>query len=912
MRRSIRPLLLAAAVVVFFGLPSLNRLYIDYLWFVEVGYGSVFSKVLGTRVLVGSVAFVVTTAWLAANLLVALRTLRFGHPVLWVGQGTPVSLPGRAELRRLAVVGSCLVALPVAFFAAGRWMTWLAFRYGLPFGSPDPVLGHDPAFYIFTLPFLDLVRTGLIVLVVLGGIGAAIVYAMGGGLGMAPTGGVIVSRPARQHLAVLAACFFVLLAAGAWLDIPRQLVSSSGLVFGASYADVVARIPAARLLTGTALIGAALSLVSMNRRLTWLALAAGLYIAVSLGGEAVASAVQRFVVAPNEQARETPYMGYNIAATRKAFGLDRVEERELSGDASLTREHIASNAATLRNVRLWDHQPLLDTFGQLQEMRPYYDFVSVDNDRYVIDGELRQVMLSGREMNSQVLPNRTWINERLTFTHGYGLTLGPVNQVTQEGLPVLYVKDLPPVSTKNIRVTQPSLYFSELSNDYVFVKTTAAEFDYPRGDDNVTTRYSGTGGVPVQSTFRKALLALRFGSQQIFFSRDINNGSRILFHRRIAERVQTIAPFLSFDEDPYLVVDDGRLFWIQDAYTYSSQYPYSTPADGGINYVRNAVKVTIDAYNGTTTFYLADPADPIARTYQRMFPALFRPLGDMPAGLRKHVRYPETLFGIQTAMYTTFHMTNPVVFYNKEDQWEVPQIDNREGQTEPMQPYYTIMKLPGQSEAEFIQMLPLTPRRKDNLAAWMVARSDGDHYGYLLVFRFPKQKVVFGPRQVIARINQDQVIAPQITLWNQQGSQVIQGTLLVVPIEESLLYIRPLYLRAAGGRIPELKRVIVAYQNSIVMEETLDEALDRLFGEGAATGAGTREVAETAAPGQATAGAPPRTGAQDALATQAWQHYDRAIAAQRAGDWATYGEEIKQLGAVLQKMQDATRTAPRP
>jgi uncharacterized membrane protein (UPF0182 family) len=913
-RRSIRPLLLAAAAILLFGLPSLNRLYIDYLWFGEVGYGSVFSTVLRTRVLVASVAFVVTAAWLAANLLVAMRTLRFGHPVLWVGQGTPVSLPGRTEMRRLAVIGSCLVAVPVALFASSRWMTWLAFRYRLSFGTPDPVLGHDPAFYIFTLPFLDLVRTGLLLLVVLGGIGAAAVYAMAGGLGMAPTGGLIISRPARQHLAVLASCFFVLLAAGAWLDIPRQLVSSSGLVFGASYADVAARIPIARLLTGVALLGAVLSLFSASRRLTWLVLAAGMYLAVSLGGEAVASALQRFVVAPNEQARETPYMGYNIAATRKAFGLDRVEERELSGDATLSREHIASNAATLRNVRLWDHQPLLDTFGQLQEMRPYYDFVSVDNDRYMIDGELRQVMLSGRELNSQALPNRTWINERLTFTHGYGLTLGPVNQVTQEGLPVLYVKDLPPVSTTEIRVTQPSLYFSELSNDYVFVKTSAAEFDYPRGDDNVTTHYGGTGGVPVASALRKALLALRFGSQQIFFSRDINNESRILFHRRIADRVRTIAPFLSYDEDPYLVVMDGRLYWIQDAYTYSTGYPYSTPADSGINYIRNAVKVTIDAYNGTTTFYLADPGDPIAATYQRMFPQLFRPLDEMPAGLRQHVRYPETLFGIQSAMYTTFHMTNPVVFYNKEDQWEVPQIDNREGQTEPMEPYYTIMKLPGQSDAEFIQMLPLTPRRKDNLAAWMVARSDGEHYGHLLVFRFPKQKVVFGPRQVIARINQDQVIAPQITLWNQQGSQVLQGTLLVVPIEESLLYIRPLYLRGAGGRIPELKRVIVAYQNSIVMEETLEEALDRLFGEGATAGLRARGASSPAAEKNLPpAGAPPETaGVPDALATQAWQHYDRAIAAQRAGDWATYGEEIKQLGAILQKMQDATRNSPSP
>jgi uncharacterized protein len=615
-------------------------------------------------------------------------------------------------------------------------------------------------------------------------------------------------------------------------------------------------------------------------------------------------------VAPNEQGRETPYMRHSIAATRHGFGLEHVEERELSGDALLTREDIARNAVTLRNVRLWDHRPLLDTFGQLQEMRPYYDFASVDNDRYMINGELRQVMLSARELNSDALPNRTWINERLTFTHGYGVTLGPVNQVTQEGLPVLYIKDLPPVSSVKLPITEPSIYFGELSNDYVFVRTLAKEFDYPKGEDNVTTRYEGRGGVPVSSLLRKAMFSLRFRSQQILFSSDITSDSRVLFHRRIGERVRAIAPFLEYDQDPYLVVADGRLYWILDGYTWSSQYPYSTRAAGGVNYIRNAVKAVIDAYHGTTTFYLADPKDPMAATYQRMFPSLFRPLREMPENLRLHVRYPETLFGLQTSMYTTYHMTNPAVFYNKEDQWDIPEIENAEGQQEPIQPYYTIMKLPGSADPEFLQMVPLTPRRKDNLAAWMVARSDGEHYGRLLVFRFPKQKVVFGPRQVIGRINQDQVISPQITLWNQQGSQVIQGTLLVIPIEESLLYIRPLYLRGQGGRIPELKRVIVAYQNTIVMETTLEGALDRLFGAG--TTAGMRMLTDVPGPGEqartgrveASAPAQPTAAPElGELAAAARDHYDRAVQAQRDGNWALYGEEIKKLADVLEQMR---------
>jgi uncharacterized membrane protein (UPF0182 family) len=915
--RITRLLILALAALLFFGLPSLVGLYTDWLWFGETGYQQVFSTALGWRFLLGGAAFVVAFAWLLLNFRLALSSLRLG-PLVWVGQqGVQIELPGRPQLQRMAIGAAALIALPVGFYAASQWLTWLSFRHAVSFATADPLLGRDAAFYVFTLPWLDFARGLIMGLIVLGALGAGAVYALGGGLGLSPTGGIVISRPAQRHLAWLAAGFFLLLAWGAWLEIPRSLTTASGIVHGASYADVAARFPVARLLIVIALAGAGLALMAGYRRLTPLVIAAVAYLVVSFAGEGYASAIQRFIVAPNEQARETPYIQHSIAFTRRAFGLENVEERELSGDALLTREDIQRNAATLRNVRLWDHRPLLDTFGQLQEIRPYYDFVSVDNDRYVIDGEYRQIMLSARELNSTALPNRTWINERLTFTHGYGLTLGPVNQVTQEGLPVLFVRDLPPVSTVDLPVEEPSLYFGELSNDHVFVRTQAKEFHYPKGEDNVTTTYEGRGGVPIHSLWRKAAFALRFRSQQVLFSSDITSESRVLYHRRIAERVRKIAPFLWFDEDPYLVVADGRLVWIQDAYTYSTRYPYSAPAPNNVNYIRNAVKVTIDAYHGTTTFYLADPNDPIAATYQRIFPTLFRPLSEMPETLRRHVRYPETLFTIQTAMYTTFHMTNPAVFYNKEDQWDVPTVDGGEGQDEPMSPYYTIMKLPGEQEAEFIQMVPLTPRRKDNLAAWMVARSDQAHYGRLFVFRFPKQKVVYGPRQVVARINQDQVIAPQITLWNQQGSQVIQGTLLVIPIEESLIYIRPLYLRSQGGRIPELKRVIVAYQNQIVMETTLENALDRLFGAGAGGGL-HREIDRKAgaAPPPAAPAAPAEAGQQApgaatppaqpdtlTLAAEARAHYDRAIQAQRDGNWALYGEELKKLGEVLRRME---------
>ena len=511
-------------------------------------------------------------------------------------------------------------------------------------------------------------------------------------------------------------------------------------------------------------------------------------------------------------------------------------------------------------------------------------------------------MLSARELNTSSLPNRTWINERLTFTHGYGVTLGPVNQMTLEGLPVLFLKDIPPQSSipADIAVTEPSIYFGELSSDYVLVNTTAREFHYPKGNDNVDTAYTGTGGVPVGGLWRKLLFSLGFQSFQILLSNDVTAQSRILYHRNIGDRIATIAPFFRYDGDPYLVISGGRLFWIRDGYTVTGRYPYSTPALNGVNYIRNSIKVVVDAYNGTTDFYLADPDDPLVLTLAAVFPGFLKPLESMPADLRRHLRYPEAIFALQTSMYSTYHMTNPVVFYNKEDQWEVPAID-AEGNPVPMQPYYTIMRLPGEDRAEFIQMLPLTPRGKDNLAAWMVARSDQSQYGKLQVFQFPKQKVIYGPRQIVARINQDQEISPQITLWNQQGSQVIQGTLLVIPIEESLLYVRPLYLKASEGRIPELKRVIVAYQNQIVMSETLEGAIDRIFGGGRSPSV---SEASASAPIPGTLPPPPAaTSDRNALLTQARGHYQRALQAQRDGNWALYGEEIRLLGELLEKLK---------
>ncbi len=663
----------------------------------------------------------------------------------------------------------------------------------------------------------------------------------------------------------------------------------------------------ALVLSGVALLGAALAVYHAFAFRIWpLVTAVLLYVLVAAGGGIYASLLQRIAVTPNEQVRETPFIQYNIEATRRAFGLASVMERSLSGDALLTRDDINRNRSTLENVRLWDHQPLRETFSQLQEIRTYYDFVQIDNDRYRINGQQRQVMLSARELNSTSLQNRTWVNERLTFTHGYGLTLGPVNQVTSEGLPVLYIRNMPPEAEAGFKVDEPSLYFGELSSDYVIVRTKTPEFHFPSGDDNVTTRYEGRAGILLDSLFRKIVFAMRFRAYQILLSDDIVPESRIIFNRNIRERVGKIAPFLTLDRDPYLVLADGRLYWMLDGYTTSRQYPYSTVM-AGTNYVRNSAKFVVDAYQGTMTAYLADDKDPIAATYAGIFPTLFKPMAEMPAGLREHVRYPEDLFGIQASVFARYHMTQPAVFYNREDQWQIPSIDEN-GSEVAMQPYYTVMRLPGEQEAEFIQMLPFTPGRRDNLAAWLVARSDPEHYGLLEVFEFPKQKLVFGPRQVVARINQDQTISPVITLWNQQGSQVLWGTLMVIPIEESLIYVRPLYLRGVGGRIPELRRVVVAYQNQIVMEPTLDAALARLFGGPAAAPPPTTQTQTTTeAPGGPQPAAPAATPAVDltALAATAQRHYESAIEAQRAGDWAKYGEEIRALGQALKQLQAA-------
>ncbi len=923
------PGFILVAAVLLLAVPSAAALYTDWLWFQELGYQAVFLRTYKAQSLLFLATFTVAFVFLYANLRIARRALSRPQFILGTTEdGRPIVVESKS-LAGLLLPVAVLVAFVLGISAANHWLEWLTAFNAVPFGDRDVLFSRDVGFYIFQLPVLDLVRQQALLLTVLALGSSGLLYLLSGNVSMEPRYGVAfwpklnLAAGTRRHLMVLLAVLFALMAWGTWLELPRTLLtgSSTAVVFGASYTDVNAQIPFLRISLVVLSLASLVALWQGFGPQRWpLPAAIAVYFVVTTAGGAYSGFVQRFVVTPNEQTKEEPFIRNNIEATRKAYALDRVEERELSGEGSLTAADIAANAGTIENIRLWDHQPLLQTFSQIQEIRTYYDFVNVDNDRYTIDGKYRQVMLSLRELNSESLPNRSWVNERLTFTHGYGLTLGPVNEVTTSGQPVLFVRDLPPVSEVDLAISEPSIYYGELSSDYALVKTQQPEFHYPRGEDNVTTTYAGTGGVELNSLLRRLMFALRFGAANILITNQITPESRIMYHRRIAGRVRAIAPFLEYDADPYPVVADGRIFWIQDAYTTSENYPYATPFDlPRINYIRNSVKVVVDAYHGSTSFYIAEPDDPIIQTISRVFPGMFKPLSEMPEALRSHVRYPERIFKVQAAAFATFHMTNPQTFYNKEDQWQVPVIDG-ESNAAPMQPYYTIMRLPGEADTEFIQMLPFTPRLKDNLAAWLVARSDGDHYGRLIVFQFPKQKVVFGPRQIVARINQDQTIAPQITLWNQQGSQVIQGTLLVIPIEESLLYVRPLYLRSAGGRIPELKRVIVAYQEQIVMAETLTQGLVQIFGRSVAAALapdrradGTlAPVAQTPATGTTTESTTPIPGTTVdpsflVLTERATGHYERAIAAQREGNWALYGEEMRKLGEVLAQLDKIRR-----
>jgi uncharacterized membrane protein (UPF0182 family) len=903
---------LAVFVVLLIVLGRAGDLVVDWVWFSTIGYAGVFWTVFAAKALLFATVFAVSALLLFVNATVAVwlaTRRRVRLPVAFTGgnatlrplSGTPadvLALVSPLLQRRLLILAVALViALLIALSESGQWDLVLRYIHQVPYGQTDPLFDKDIGFYLFSLPVYVALKNWMLMILVLSTVMAAAVYVVHGEIHPDPAAWRV-SPVAIAHGSALLGLFLAVKAWSYVLDRYLLLYNDNGVVAGAGYTDVTVELPVLWLLVGLAAAATVAAFANVRLRTSRLAVVAA---ALVFGGafvfaEIVPALFQRFFVKPSELQLETPYIQANIALTREAYNLRRIEVKPFAAEQGLTFQSLQDNRGTIDNIRLWDWQPLMDTYAQLQEIRTYYKFLDVDVDRYQIDGSYQQVTLAARELAPSLLSAnaQTWVNLHLLFTHGSGVVMSPATQKSTEGLPIFYLKDIPPVASGGPSITEPRIYFGQSANVDVVVKGSTPEFDYPKGKDNVYASYDGADGIPVGGSGWRTLFSWYLGDVNVLLSSYITGESRILLHRNIKERVQTIAPFLQLDRDPYVVISDGRLYWMQDAYTTSRWFPYARSQPDGTNYIRNSVKVVIDAYNGTVSFYVADETDPIVATYRRIFPTLFKPFDAMPADLQKHVRYPEDLFQIQAQQYRAYHMDAPAVFYNREDLWQFPRAPTGpDGVNSPngakMAPYYIMMRLPGDPRAEFFIMLPMVPSQRENMIAWLAARCDPPGYGKLIVYEFPKDKLVYGPFQIEARINQNTDISQQISLWNQMGSRVIRGNLLVVPIENSILYVSPLYLRAESGQLPELKRVIAAYGDRVVMEETLPAALAALFKESV-------PVAPQPARGAASA------GPADERAREALGHYDRAIDRLKAGDWGGFGTELDALRPLLEEL----------
>jgi uncharacterized membrane protein (UPF0182 family) len=900
--------LIIAAIILVIGLILLGLtgdFLVDWLWFSAIGYLPVYWTTIGAKATVFAIAFAATGAivwfngWIAAPSVAPSSGRRRFSVLDWHSAGV-TTLPDLQRFLRehlpwhlVVALGAALLATFAASIEVDNWAIFLRFLDQVPYGAADPLYQRDIGFYLFSLPAYVAIKNWMMLALFLSALFAGAIYWVHGHIEHAAQRRAMSPR-AIAHGSVLLGFFFVVKAWSYVLDRYHLLYGDNSVVVGASYTDVHVALPILWLLLGLSAVAASLAWMNAGLRgyrlpVAAVALVFGTSIALSGIGAAL---FQRIVVKPDELERERPYIQRNIALTRQAYNLHQIVQKPFPAEQNLTARTLAANKATIDNIRLWDWQPLRDTYAQLQEIRTYYRFHDVDVDRYWLDGTYQGVMLTAREIRSSLLPAnaQTWVNRHVLFTHGNGVVMSPVTRKNEEGLPVFYLRDIPPVADGGPEIREPRIYYGEETDTYVVVKSSTPEFDYPKGKDNIYAAYDGSGGVPFGDLARRFLFAWYFNDVNLLLSSYVTAQSRVMFRRNIQERISTIAPFLRLDRDPYMVIDDGRLFWIQDAYTTSRYFPYSQRAPGAdFNYIRNSVKIIVDAYNGTVDFYLVDTVDPIAATYARIFPSLFKPFAAMPAGLQKHVRYPEDLFLVQARLFQTYHMEAADVFYNREDLWQFPRHPSG-GQSSEMAPYYIIMRLPGEPQAEFFVMLPMVPSRRDNMIAWLAARCDQPDYGKLIVYEFPKDKLVFGPFQIEARINQNTEISQQLSLWNQMGSRVIRGNLLVIPIENSILYVSPLYLRAEQGQLPELKRVIAAYGDHVVMKETLAEALSALFSEPGAT---------PATPGTPP---PPLTGQAADRARDALAHFNRAMERLKSGDWAGFGTELDAVRTALEEM----------
>lgn len=901
-KRTLIILILIGVIVVGLMASGIN-LYTDYLWFLSLNLTQVFTTILFTKIWVRLAIGVLFALFIYFNLLFTRKkVLDFLHnfsvqgPIRVVGteeSENPLEkwvTKGRLNLFYLII--SIVLGFLTSSINSGAWQTVQKFIHQTPFGTTDPIFNKDIGFYIFSLPFFQLSYSLLTGLIILTGVIVGIIYLL---INLrAGSGGYRLTLSEKLHLSTLAVGFFGLKAFGYLLQMYNLLYSPRGVVFGASYTDIHVQLFALRVLmvvVGLLAIFTLINIFTKNMRLIYGGVILWLVVAVLLGG-VYPGIVQKYRVEPNEITLESPFIEHNINHTLQAFGLGTIEERMIEATKDLTLTDIESSKDIIDNIRLWDWRPLQRTYSQLQEIRLYYDIEHVDIDRYMIDGDLRQVMLAPRELNQSKLEARaqTWINQVLKFTHGMGVVMSPVNEVTPEGMPELFVKNIPPVSKyPELEVTQPRIYYGEKTDGYIVANTTGGEFDYT-GETNF---YDGTGGIPVKNMWRRMVFAAKYNTLKFILSGDIRSESKLMYDRNIMVRVQKIAPFLRYDQDPYMVVADGNLYWIIDAYTITNRYPYSEPVRGWGNYVRNSVKVVVDAYNGTVDYYISDSTDPLVLTYAKIFPDLFKPIEEMPESIREHIRYPEDLFTLQSQVYATYHMKDPVTFFNKEDLWNIPN-EKYAGQSIPIRPYYILTRLPGEKDLSYILVQPFTPAKKNNMVAWLVAKSDPNDYGKMIKYNFPKDRTVYGPMMVEARIDQDSVISQQLTLWDQKGSSVIRGNLLVIPIRDSLLYVEPIYLQAQGTQLPELKRVIVAYGDDIVMEKTLREALTQIFGDGAELDLPNIDFDEL---GEL------EDGELLPIINRAVQVYEEAQNRLRAGDFAGFGEQWGQLQQLLEQIQ---------
>jgi len=884
---------IAIILLLIFAFTSGIGLYTDYLWFGSMGYSSVFVTILKSKFILGIAAAAFFFAFAFINAYVASRSYAVSRTS---EDETEVILPENLNTIVVGIIAA--VSLFFGLAVSGSWEIVLRYASSESFGTLDPIFRRDIGFYIFDLPFFEAaLRAGFAVLAFTGIITLLVYLLKSKSLIFDMTFSDVkfevpkFTKWAKAHLFFLLALFFVLVSASYRLQTFSLLLSSrSDTFFGPGVTDLTVTIPALKFLVFLSLFTALSFIINIWFQKPWIS--AGLIVLMFavqiLGVGLYAGLVQEYSVQPNEIVKETPYIKNNIEYTTKAFGLEDVTERMFEVGTNLSADDIADNSATIENIRLLDPRTLKDTYRQIQEIRLYYEFNDVDVDRYTINGDYVELMLSAREIDPSGLPAsaQNWINTHLVYTHGYGIVASPVNKITSKGLPELLIKDIPP-STDYIQIDQPEIYFGEMTTYYVIVNTDTEEFDYPRGDENQYTKYSEDSGVALSSYIRKLVMAMRFGTPKIILSNDITTESRILYKRSIREITGSITPFLAYDRDPYIVTEGGRLYWILDAYTASDRYPYSTRSSN-INYIRNPVKVTIDAYTGETTFYIVDESDPIIRTYAKIFPELFKPFDEMPDTLKAHIRYPEDMFTIQAQVYAKYHMKDPRVFYNLEDMWNIPN-ELYESSKIKMEPYYIIMKIPGEDKEEFILMQPFTPRNKNNMIAWMYARSDPGHYGKLGVFKFPKQELIFGPMQIEALIDQDSRISEQLTLWGQVGSRVIRGNLLVIPIENSILFVEPLYLLAEESQLPQLERVIIAFGDQIVMEENLEDALSTIFGFMTDSASVPRDLNAT----------------EGELASSALEIYNQALADLQAGNWEEFGEGLKDLEETLKRLKES-------